>query len=49
MAWRPTHGLDLMGIGNTEFAFEETLHHYKFHNYQAARTGESSLPLLAFP
>lgn len=34
MAWRSGHGLDVVGIGNTGFSFEETLQHYKFHNYQ---------------
>lgn len=47
--WRTSCGFDVIGTGNTEFAFEETLHHYKFHNYQTARTVESLLPLLAFP
>lgn len=24
MAWRSSHGLDVMGVGNTGFSFEET-------------------------
>lgn len=27
MAWRSRHGLDIVGIGNTPFSFEETLQH----------------------
>lgn len=34
MTWRSDHGLDLVGIGNTGFSFEETLRHQQFHNYQ---------------
>lgn len=49
MAWRSSHGLDVMGIGNTGFSFEEILHHQRFHNCQTAGTVGMSLPLLAFP